>query len=394
MTSSFQRALVSTLVERIKEPRHFMQVVIGPRQTGKTTALRQALDLVSLPFHYASADDTVTQSRAWLQAQWDFARRLCHENGTALLVIDEIQHIHQWSSLVKALWDEDSWNKFNLRVVITGSSSLLLQTGLTESLTGRFELLRCPHWTYAECQAAFGYTLDDYLYYGGYPGSAVLRDDQQRWLDYLNNTIIEPSLSKDVIALESIQKPALMRSLFLLGTQYSVQELSFRKMLGQLDDVGNATTIAHYLELLARAELLCGLQKYTGKELTTRASSPRLMAFDTSLLVAVNRSQSETLMTDPNLKGHLVETAVGAHLLKRAKQDGFAVYWWRDGNQEVDFVLKKQQRLTALEVKSGRIKSRQGLTACMTRFPVTKQLVVGSAAVSLENFLLDKVDLF
>lgn len=390
----YERAFVAKLIERMNEPRRFIQMLIGPRQTGKSTALRQAVDQIDIPCHVALASID-SASREWLRSQWMLARNLITQNTpAAVLVIDEIQLIDQWSSVVKELWDEDAWSNTDLRVVLSGSSSLLLEKGLKEGLTGRFEVLRCTHWSYEECRDAFDYSLDNFLYFGGYPGSSSLVKDEDRWLGYMNDSVIEPSISKDIISLEDVRKPALMRRLFYLGAPYSSQELSYRKMLGQLDDAGNTTTIAHYLDLLSDAGLLRGLQKFDTKLLRQKASSPRLAVYDTSLMTATYGQYRSFLLTDPERKGHLVESAVGAYLLARSVQERFDVAWWRDGAAEVDFVVSQGDAITAIEVKSGRIKPTRGLAAFINRFPSAKSIVVGSPEAQLEDFLLGRIPLF
>ncbi len=390
----YERAFVAKLIERMNESRRFIQMLIGPRQTGKSTALRQAVDQIDIPCHVALASID-SASREWLRSQWMLARNLITQNTpAAVLVIDEVQLIDQWSSVVKELWDEDAWSNTDLRVVLSGSSSLLLEKGLKEGLTGRFEVLRCTHWSYEECRDAFDYSLDNFLYFGGYPGSSSLVKDEDRWLGYMNDSVIEPSISKDIISLEDVRKPALMRRLFYLGAPYSSQELSYRKMLGQLDDVGNTTTIAHYLDLLSDAGLLRGLQKFDTKLLRQKASSPRLAVYDTSLMTATYGQYRSFLLTDPERKGHLVESAVGAYLLARSAQERFDVAWWRDGVAEVDFVVFQGDAITAIEVKSGRIKPARGLAAFINRFPSAKGIVVGSPEAPLEDFLLGRIPLF
>lgn len=390
----FERSLVAILEERMREPRRFMQVVMGPRQTGKTTALRQLIKKLNVPTHFVRASQDIVSSQDWLRREWEAARRLSAQEGKAVLLIDEAQMVRQWSSVVKNLWDEDTDADLDLQVVITGSSSLLLQKGLREALTGRFELHHCEQWDFEECRNAFGYSLDEYLYFGGYPGAAPLINDKERWLSYISESIIDPSISKDVIALDRVTKPALMSALFFLGAAYSGQEISYRKLLGQLDDAGNATTIAHYLDLLSSAGLLSGLQKYSPKVLKTRASSPRLIAHDTSLMVASYGQYRDFLLTDPERKGHLVESAVGAYLIKRSHREHFEVYWWRDGTNEVDFVIQSGQNCTAIEVKSGRIKRTQGLDAFFAQYHCSHTIVVGSTAVPLDEFLLGNIPLF
>lgn len=389
----FERTIVSTLVSRLHEERAFMQIIEGPRQTGKSTAIAQALSKLSVPIHSVQASVGMQATRNWLRQQWQEARQLA-QDGAAVLAIDEIQLIDQWSQEVKALWDEDTKNHCNLKVVLSGSSSLLVKRGLREGLTGRFEMIPCYQWNYAEVQKAFGLSLDQYLFFGGYPGALSLIKDRQRWLDYMENAIIAPSILKDVISLDKVTKPALMEALFSLGTAYSGQEVSWRKLLGQLDDAGNTTTLAHYVNMLNDAGLLSGLRKYSPKLLQARSSSPRFITYDTSFMTVNYGPARETLLTTPEAKGHLVECAVGAYLLRRAREEHFSLFWWRDGNSEVDFVLQSGSSLTALEVKSGRIKDTKGLYEFCERFQPQKSIVVGSDATPLEDFLLGAIPLF
>ena len=390
----FERAIVGEIRKRIAEQRRFIQIVIGPRQTGKTTAVTQALAEYALPHLFVEA--TKSESDAdWLRAQWYRARnQLSTTAPIALLVIDEVQYVRNWSSVVKTLWDEDTRNELDLRVVLTGSSATLIQEGLNESLNGRFELIHSTHWTLEECQEAFGYTLDDFLFFGGYPGAAALRGDGTRWLRYLRSSIIEPSIANDALLLDDVRKPELMRKLFGVGAAYSAQEISYRKLLGQLDDRGNTATIAHYLKLLSSAGLMSGLPKYDPKLLREKASSPRLMVHNTALMTASFGRRRFRLLSDPELRGHLVESAVGAYLINRSIPDDFDVSWWREGRDEVDFVIASEDAVTAIEVKSGRVKPTGGMTRFMLENPRAHSIVVGSPECPLESFLLGKVELF
>ena len=389
----YERDIVDNLVARMQEPRRFLQILIGPRQTGKTTAVNQALERINLP--YLSCEvASHGESPDWLRAQWFQARNLISADAaSALLAIDEIQYISGWADVVKALWDEDARSGIDLRVVLTGSSTTLLRSGLEESLVGRFELIRSTHWTYSECREAFGFSLDDYLFFGGYPGAAPLRNDIPRWASYVTDSIIEPSIAKDVLALEDVRNPALLRRLFYVGAPYSGQEISYRKLLGQLDDRGNTATIAHYLKLLEQAGMMSGLLKYDPKLLREKSSSPRLLVHNTALMAAAYGNRRSALVENPDLRGRLVESAVGSYLISRSQTDGFSVNWWRDGTREVDFVISDARRILAIEVKSGRVKSTGGLTEFVLRFPEARALVVGSADCALESFLLGEIPL-
>lgn len=389
----YERALAGKLRQRLAGPRSFIQVVMGPRQTGKTTAIKQAVKASGLPFRVASADSSRELSGEWIELEWRQARSLVGQRGRSVLVLDEIQKVSGWSETVKALWDEDSWNDTDLLVVVSGSSSLLLGSGLSESLAGRFELLRSTHWSLAEMSAAFGYSLEEFLTFGGYPGAAILKGDVDRWREYMRDSIVEATISRDVLQMEDVRKPALMRALFELGAQYSAQEISYRKLLGQLDDKGNTDTVRHYLDLLSRAGMMSGLQKYDSKQVRSRASSPRLMVHDPSLMFVMWRG-SDDLLADPALRGHLVETAVGARLIARSNAEGFDLYWWRDGDLEVDFVAKRSDgALAAIEVKSGRI-SKSGMTEFLKENPDAKPIVVGDTNTPVERFLRDEIPIF
>ncbi|MDR1858134.1 MAG: ATP-binding protein [Treponema sp.] len=392
----FRRKLVDQLKERLREKRRFIQVVIGPRQTGKTTAVLQALESAARPYHYVSADDPVVVSAEWLRNEWEMAR-LRHKQSKkeVVLAVDEVQKIPQWSSMVKLLWDEDTRKKTPVKVILTGSSSLLIQKGLHESMAGRFEVLFCPHWNFSECKRAFKYGLDDFLFFGGYPGAAALKGDVERWARYIGSSIVEPVISRDVLQMEDVRKPALLRSLFTLGAAYSAQELSYTKILGQLLDAGNTVTLARYLELLDSANILCGLPKYAANRLRMRQSSPRFMVYDTSLLIWAAGSARKRLLKMPEFGGHLAESAVGAYLLARGREEGFSVHWWREKEKEVDFVIEKgSSALTAIEVKSGRVKHTGGSVEFMRRYPNALSLVVGSGHCGLEDFLGGKIPLF
>lgn len=387
----YERALVQTIKDRMNEPRALIQVVVGPRQTGKSTALAQAIEGISIPVHSVSAD---LADERWLRIEWQQARNIALSSGEALLVVDEIQKIRGWSDVVKALWDEDSHSGVALKVFLSGSSSLLIGDGLSDSLMGRFELIHFTQWDFAECQKAFGCSLDEFIFFGGYPRAIQMLPDEQRWRRYMLDSIIEPTIAQDVLQMTQIRKPILMRSLFFLGAQYSGQELSYTKMLGQLQDAGNTTTLAEYLELLSGAGILSGLAKHDSKSLRSRRSSPRLMVHDASLSSASLGIPFEVLLKDSARWGHLVESAVGAYLIHRGEREGFDVKWWREGADEVDFALLRGENIAAIEVKSGRVKGQRGMKEFLTRFPHARRIVVGSSEAPLGAFLLGEIPLF
>jgi predicted AAA+ superfamily ATPase len=384
------RAQVDILLRRLLEPRRFLQILAGPRQVGKTTIARDALAACGRPQLYASADGPSPPDAGWIDRLWDaatLAAREAPEGG--VLVLDEVQKVPRWSEAVKARWDDDTLHGRPLRVVLLGSAPLLVQQGLTESLAGRFELVRVPHWSFAEVRDAFGWDLDRYVLFGGYPGAAPLVDEPSRWAAYVRDALVETTLSRDVLLMSRVDKPALLRRLFDLACAYSGRELSYTKMLGQLQDAGNTTTLAHYLTLLAGAGLVAGLQKYAGDVARRRGSSPKLCVLNAALVTSRAGVTPERLRADPEAWGRLVESCVGAHLLNTAPAEGVDVAWWRAGDAEVDFVLHAGRRVTAVEVKSGFSASPRGLIAFRSHFPHARALVVGagSGAIPLGDFL-------
>jgi predicted AAA+ superfamily ATPase len=390
----FQRPQARVLASRLAEPRRLIQVVAGPRQVGKSTLVQQVAQASGLPQRMASADEPALRGAEWIAQQWEAGRLLAADAGAAgaLLVLDEIQKIPGWSEAVKRLWDEDTRRRTPLKVVLLGSAPLLIARGLTESLAGRFELLHLPHWSFAEMRAAFGWSLDRYVFYGGYPGAAPLIDDPQRWARYVLDSLVETAIARDVLLLTRVDKPALLRRLFALACSYSGQVLSYTKMLGPLQDAGNTTTLAHYLDLLAAAGMVTGLPKYAGDAARSRGSSPKLQVLNTALMTASSGLTLAEARREPALWGRLVESCVGAHLANAAAAGDCELYYWRDRGQEVDFVLRRGRTLVAIEVKSGRApQAHPGTAAFAAAFKPTRSLLVGADGIALEAFLVRPV---
>lgn len=383
-----------TLKERILEPRKFMQVLAGPRQVGKSTLVGQVLTQLSIPHVIEVADAVEPKDSDWIHRIWEAARTtmMLRRIEEYLLVIDEVQKIENWSEIVKKEWDADTRNHVNLKVVLLGSSRLLLKKGLTESLAGRFELIRMPHWSFTEMRDAFGLTLDEYVYYGGYPGPAQMINDERRWRKYIKNSLVSPAIEKDVIMTSNIYKPALMKQLFELGCGYSAEILSLTKVMGQLQDAGNVTTLAAYLDILDQCALLTGLQKYANDEARKRGSIPKYQVYNNALLTAYKGRNFVVDRTDTNAWGRWVESAVGAHLLSMADELDYDVYYWREksrtkNDNEVDFIVVRDGEITAIEVKSGRRGMNSGLPSFVETFHPKRSFVVGTGGVSLEDFL-------
>ncbi len=386
---TFERPYIQKLISRMNEPRGVIQVLMGPRQVGKSTLTGQVLAKLNAPHLFVSADALANAGELWLEQQWETARLQWKASGATafILAIDEIQKIDNWSEVVKKLWDEDTRTNQPIKVILLGSSRLLLQQGLTESLAGRFETTYLGHWSFTEMEQAFGVTAEQYVWFGGYPGAASLVGDEDRWKKYVNDALIETSISKDILMLTRVDKPALLRKLFELGCLYSGQVLSYTKIVGQLQDAGNTTTLAHYLQLLDTAGLLAGIEKYTGEQLRQRSSSPKFQVHNTALLTAQQGAALNEVRLKPDVWGRWVEAAIGAHLVNHQLSEGYTVHYWRHRNDEIDFVLEKKGKVIGLEVKSGATQKAAGMEAFKKLHEPDKVMLVGNSGVPWQEFL-------
>jgi len=394
MEKYLREKYLKTLEEHLRGGQNLIQVILGPRQVGKTTAIQHFLkSWTTSRAIYESADLLSPPNVHWIEEHWQRAREMVMRQKDALLVLDEVQKIPRWSEAVKKFHDEDKRSNLPLRTILLGSSALLVQRGLTESLAGRFETIYFPHWSLDECEKAFGWNLDQYLFFGGYPGGAnLLLDsdyDEQRWQQYIRESLIETVLNKDILALTPVDKPALFRQVFQLACDHAGKILSYTKMLGQLQDAGNTTTIASYLHLLASAQLVLPLQKYSGSRLRQRASSPKLIILNNALANAVLVRDFKQTLSDKAEWGHLVENGAIAHLFNRGLGSGIEIFYWHEGDIDVDVVLKRGRELIAIEIKSNGKDKGNGIHAFLQKYPNAKSLRIGgdNADLTIEEFL-------
>jgi hypothetical protein len=366
--------------------------MIGPRQVGKTTIARQIQDAIGFPSVYATADSPVPLDSAWIETQWRLAAAEQATSGkTVLLVLDELQKVRGWSETLKLLWDTRDPGA-DIRVLILGSSALLMQEGLSESLAGRFFLHRCSHWDYPECRAAFGWSLEQWLFYGGYPGAAAFIDSETDWKRYIADSLIETVLARDVLQMSKVAKPILLRHLFALAATLPAQCISYNKMLGQLHDAGNTTTLANYLRLLEAAFLVSGLELFSRGVQRKRGSSPKLVLWNNALVNALSTRSFAESLADTVWWGRLVENAVGAYLCGNLNSVEHALSYWREGGHEVDFVVARGRDIWAIEVKSGRSGKAAGLDRFRSRYPKAKLLQVGASGIPLADFFSKPVE--
>ena len=384
----YKRAEYQVIKSRLEEDRRFIQVVMGARQIGKSTVVKQVLKDIDIPFRFFSADNVPATNTAWISNCWAAIRSLKENKGwgSAILVIDEIQKIANWSEAVKKEWDADTFNDNNIKVLLLGSSRVLLEKGLSESLAGRFEEIRMTHWTYNEMKECFGLTLDQYIFYGGYPGAATLLNDSDRFEQYIQSSIIDATINKDILMDAPIGKPALLKQTFELGAAYSGNLLSLNKMLGSLQDSGNTSTLAGYVNLLNDSGLLCGLHKYSVDMSRRRASIPKFQVYNNALKLVYTPLTFEQAILDRKEWGHIFESAIGAYLVSQAFVHRFEVYYWRERSDEVDFILQKKGSLVAIEVKSNAEKTTQGLEKFKQMFNPKTSFIIGDGGISVEEF--------
>lgn len=393
----YQKSEYQLIKSRLEEPRKFIQVVMGPRQVGKTTTVKQVLKTFNGNYLFFSADDVAIDNSSWVSDCWESARALKESRGysSMILAIDEIQKIQNWSEAVKKEWDFDTFNDIDIKILLLGSSRVLLEKGLSESLAGRFEEIRMTHWDYQEMRECFNFTLNQYLFFGGYPGAAQLTEDRERWASYIQSSIIDATINKDILMNTQIRNTALLRQVLVEGSHYSGEELSSNKMLGLLQKKGNAETIITYTNLLKESGLLCGLQKYSNDDSRTKGSVPKYQVFNNALKTANTPISFEQALSDRKLWGRIYESAVGAWLINMGFKHHFDVFYWRNGTNEVDFVLRKAKSLIAIEVKSNRTKETEGLNLFKETFKPDKAFIVGDGGIPLQDFFsMDIMKLF
>ena len=383
----FTRSIVQTLVKVLKNRMPVFQALTGPRQVGKTTIADQVMKKLPFPSVYATADSPLPPGPEWIETNWRLAQVECDRyRKPVILVLDEIQKVRGWSETLKYYWDQGRRSNYDIRLLVLGSSALLLQEGLTESLSGRFLLHRCMHWSFKECADAFGWNLRQWLYFGGYPGAAVFIKDEQQWKRYVSDSLIETVLARDVFQMSRIAKPALMRHLFALSATFPAQIFSYNKMLGQLQDAGNTTTLAHYLKLLESAFLVSGIEAYSKGQVRKRGSSPKLILWNNALINALSTKRFRDAVGDSAWWGRLVENAVGAHLCNSLSGVEYTITYWRKGDIEVDFVVTRGSKSWAIEVKGGRTGKLSGLEYFRRIYPDANALLVGEGGIPLEKF--------
>lgn len=386
----YKRPEYQIIKSRLEEHRRFIQVVMGARQIGKSTVVKQVLQDLNAPYQFFSADNVPATNGAWISNCWAAVRSLKESHGwsSIILVIDEIQKIANWSEVVKKEWDDDTFHDRNIKVLLLGSSRVLLEKGLSESLAGHFEGIRMSHWSYREMKECFGFSLDQYLFYGGYPGAASLIDDSDRFQQYIQASIIDATINKDILMDTLISKPALLRQTFELGAAYSGNLLSLNKMLGSLQDAGNTATLAGYINLLDESGLLCGLQKFSIDTARRKASIPKLQVYNSALKIVYSPFSFEQAILDRKVWGHIFESAIGAYLVSQAFIHRFEVFYWRERNDEVDFILRKKGSIVAIEVKSNAEKKTEGLDKFRQLFNPQSAFIVGDGGIGVEDFFL------
>lgn len=395
----YQRQHLNILTSRMAEPRRRMQIVMGPRQVGKSTLVGQFTEGISVPFDFFAADGVNRFDSSWIPNKWQQVRMRMdiHSEQEHILIIDEVQKIRGWSEQVKKEWDEDSRSHRNLKVILLGSSRLLLQKGLEESLEGRFETIKMGYWDWQEMHEAFGFSMDEYVYFGGFPGLAPDIQDEDRWRNLMEDSIISPILTRDILEIEEIRNPALLRQVFELACIESAKELSLTKMQGTMNS-GTVPTIKNYLDILNKSMIVQPLQNYSASRIREKLSVPKMQVFNNAFRNRFGSFSFDEARVDPAEWGRQIESAVGAHLANRSMMDDYELFYWRnERRQECDYVLRKGQALVAIEVKSGSVDKTVGFEKFKEQFAdkVTSAFIVGPQALPLEDFfMMDLKSLF
>ena len=361
------RDFTRNLEQRLQTHVPFIQVVLGPRQVGKTTAIKQIIDSWAGESIYETADLPSPPDVEWITTHWERAKRKISQ--PTLLVLDEVQKIERWSEVVKIHFDRDRHER-NLRIVLLGSASLALGRGLSESLAGRFEINHCYHWSFDECHTAFGWCLEQYLQFGGYPAPVQLISDVKRWMSFMHLSIIEPVISLDILTSANIGNPGLFRQTLELALSNPARELSYQKFLGQLHDKGNTSTVKGYLDILEQAFILKQLRKYRPNSLSTRVSSPKIIPLCPALINTF--SLPTKVLDNTSWRGMVFESFIGAELLRRFRD----VYYWRDGRNEVDFIVETGGQLFGIEVKLERARNKKGMSSFLKKYPKAIPLII------------------
>ena len=423
MRTNYQRPVAAFLEGRLAERPRRIQIVTGPRQVGKTTLVERLLaqrparssvyfaadqpagpTTLGTAFRPAGSTARVVAARpdtTWLLESWRQATQAAlswaldespkNEARKAypyfVLAIDEIQKVPGWSETIKGLWDSSVAARAPLHLVLLGSAPLLMQRGMTESLAGRHEIIPMRHWSFTEMSDAFGLDLDQYIFFGGYPGAVEYTANQDRWRDYVRDSLVQPNIERDILQMTRVDKPALLKQLFELGCAYSGQIVALDKIVGTLREAGNTVTLTRYLTLLDGAGLLTGLHKYSDHEARRRNSPPKFQVLNTALMNALSTYTFEEAGADRSYWGRVVESAVGAHLCNTSDANT-PIHYWRESPLEVDFVIGRGKRLAAVEVKSGRSAvSKAGLDEFCRRHRHCRRWVVGDKDLPVGEFL-------
>jgi len=397
------QAVEQTLQRRLEEkPPIRLQLLVGPRQVGKTTLLLALEERYKSRAIYVSADTPEAGLPSWADGVW---RRALDRTGhdAAILLIDEIQYLPQWSHWLKARFDEVTRKKIPLHVVVTGSSSLKIGAGAKETMAGRFERLTLTHWGAADLTKFLGVSGDiapeRIVSHGGYPGAVTYWNDPARWRTYLRDSVIEPAIGRDILQLEVVRKPALLRQLFALAVAHPAEILSLEKIAGSLAEKGALETLAHYMELLSDAFLVAGLQRYAGDEIRRRRSPPKLVVLNNALLAGSRASSPPGTQSNPSEWGRWLENACIAFAINAGQE----AFYWREEPWEVDAVIRGSWGRWLLEVKSGDygIADLRGLAQAVAKFPDFQPIVIcdpqkepaaiaaGFKAVSWHDYLRD-----
>ncbi len=397
------RACKALLLERLAESAPGrIQLLAGPRQVGKTTLLLELHERLGEQSVYVPADSPEAALPGLWERVFGEAEETAKSIGRAVVLLDEVHMLSKWAEHLKGATDRIRRRKIPIHVVATGSSALRLASGSRETLAGRFERITLTHWSASSLAEVFGFSskdaADQVVGMGSYPGAIALRDDVRRWAAYIRDAIVEPAIGRDILALASVRKPALLRQVFGVAASSPAQIVSLQKIQGQLQDPGALETIAHYLNLLEEAFLVAPVSKYANRAVRRRSSPPKLVTLNNAILAVMDPQGIPTPDSDPERFGVWVENAC----LAFAWNAGQHVSYWREEPQEIDGVLEGSWGKWAVEIKTKklRLSDMRAVLEFTRRNPRFRPLVIcrdgdedtarraGAVAVGWQTFLL------
>lgn len=352
----FERTHVQALLSRLSLPSPAVQAVVGPRQVGKSTLIRQVLEKLEAPTVFLSCKSVQYRQTGWIHKEWEIARLLAKHHGHCVIAVDDAQRLPGWAPLLCQLHKEDLEQQRDIRIVITGSSELELLQQLKDKFPQSHEVIRAGYWTYPEMRCAFNWGIEQYLFYGGLPRSGDEPSDDETWLNWIRELMFDNLLKEDVKAVAPAQNHEAIFDYFKVSSVHSGNIMSYAQLAQKLPFTVKPTTLANYQKVLSRAGISNGLARIQDGGEISRSGSPKLQLSSNAWLTGMMNSRFDKLRSQGVIWKQVFKSAVGAHLLNFAQENAYSVHYWFDRQHRVDFVLKKNDALVPIVVMPGDVK--------------------------------------